>query len=759
VYKNFWGDDNYADTYAMAALDGTGVMAGKSDVLRGEIVKKGIAYQAVWMYVLHEFEDAVDDCLSGNIFDNDAHNAAGDSPHAWDEGWAFYAGSLEGADGSGSGQMIHTLAEKRCKDFGTCASGITGAAKVNTKALADTELGRDKILASDCYGADVQFHKIVDQMTVPLIQGMLKYAFKSDPANAQGSCPTGVCDKAWAEGWAFAAAVLPRLHFCSKAVAEHVKANLDTNATAPMKDGFALLKTHVESTYPCLGITCADVGAFQTSAGVYTGMDACTDPTPTTETVTDTDGYMSGVTFAMIAGYLPATNVVPHAKVDLDMKEISDAVASSNSFNFAQAKFVYQNGGGGLCTQADIDAGGAGNPCTGQTTNDAKGNSVKGSGAIRTLQGFATSGAAKMSTEKWWNVYKNYWGDDNYADTYAMAALDGTGVMAGKSNVLRAELVKKGIAYQTVWMYVLHEFEDAIMDCLAGDLFNNDASSSAGDSPHAWDEGWAFYAGSLEGTDGAGKGQMIHQLAEKRCADFGTCCDGTTGPAKANGRALQKARKGRNKILSGDCFTVAKDFDAIVDQMTVPLIQGMLKYAFKADPANSLGSCGDGTCDKEWAEGWAFAAAVLPRLHYCSYEVADLVRGNLDTASAAPMKDGFALLKTHVESTYPCLGITCADVGAFQTSAGVYAGAEACTDTVIITGGEADEDDGCPTATSTDAPATAGPTSAAPTTADTTAAPTKAATAAPAATDEPKTAVVDSYAFAALSVFVVGLNA
>merc|ERR1719331_3275562 len=234
------------------------------------------------------------------------------------------------------------------------------------------------------------------------------------------------------------------------------------------------------------------------------------------------------------------------------MKEISDAIG--NSYDFTQAKFVYQNGGGGLCTQADIDGAVAGDSCAGKTTADAKGNSVKGSGSIRTLQGFATSGAAKMSSEKWWNVYKNFWGDDNYADTYAMAALDGTGVMAGKSDVLRGEIVKKGIAYQAVWMYVLHEFEDAVDDCLAGDIFNNDAHNSAGDSPHAWDEGWAFYAGSLEGTDGSGKGQMIHQLAEKRCADFGTCEDGRAGPANANRRALDSVELGRDKILVGQCF-------------------------------------------------------------------------------------------------------------------------------------------------------------------------------------------------------------
>merc|ERR1719271_271399 len=175
----------------MAALEGTGMYASASNNMRAQVAKKGIAYQAVWMYVLHEFEDAIADCLAGDIYDNEASNAAGDSPHAWDEGWAFYAGSLEGTDGSGSGQMIHQLAEKRCKDFGTCTDGRDGNALANLNALKFAELGRDEILMSNCHGADLQYHAIVDQMTVPLIQGMLKYAFKADPANDQGSCSSG----------------------------------------------------------------------------------------------------------------------------------------------------------------------------------------------------------------------------------------------------------------------------------------------------------------------------------------------------------------------------------------------------------------------------------------------------------------------------------------------------------------------------------------------------------------------------------------
>merc|ERR1719482_665079 len=172
-----------------------------------------------------------------------------------------------------------------------------------------------------------------------------------------------------------------------------------------------------------------------------------------------------------------------------------------------------------------------------------------------------------------------------------------------------------------------------------------------------------------------GSGVMMHTLAEKRCQDFGTCKDGRAGAAGANTKALQLAEMGRDKILIRDCSTVQTEYDKIVDQMTVPLIQGMLKYAYKADPAvaSSCATAGD-DCDKAWAEGWSFAAAVLPRLNYCSTaanDVAALVRANLDVAQTAgsQMSDGYAKLKEKVESLYPCMGITCVDVGAFQTSA------------------------------------------------------------------------------------------
>ena len=94
--------------------------------------------------------------------------------------------------------------------------------------------------------------------------------------------------------------------------------------------------------------------------------------------------------YERIALYEPETDVTTHAMVDLDMAEINDKVGSAD---FAGALFVYENGGGGLCSAGDISSAVSGDSCFEKTTSDAKGNSVKGSGAIRTLLGFATCGS------------------------------------------------------------------------------------------------------------------------------------------------------------------------------------------------------------------------------------------------------------------------------------------------------------------------------------------------------------------------------
>merc|ERR1719316_339120 len=110
------------------------------DDVRVQCAKKGTAYMNSWMYAIREFEDAIDDCTSGDL----TANALSSGPvHAWDEGVAFYTGSLMVFDDllagnlptlDKKGKLAYTLGNKRCKNFHTCGpdgNEFYGEAKAN----------------------------------------------------------------------------------------------------------------------------------------------------------------------------------------------------------------------------------------------------------------------------------------------------------------------------------------------------------------------------------------------------------------------------------------------------------------------------------------------------------------------------------------------------------------------------------------------------------------------------------------------------
>ena len=369
------------------------------------------------------------------------------------------------------------------------------------------------------------------------------------------------------------------------------------------------------------------------------------------------------------------------------MAEFETQCGLKTAAGFTEALRIYEKGGNGTCAVANANGAGC-------AAGAAYGNSRK-SDSIRTLKGFATKNynTAKLRGTDGGNygeqlppIYACYWNDWTWADSF---------VTNSYSNVKdngRAELMKKGANYQAVWMYVLHELEDAIGDCYAGDIYSDDCAPDGtagpcGGAPHAWDEGWAFYAGSQVAATAADAvmddGTLIWELAEKRGKDFGTTY--ATGPATVNVNLLAKFIEGRDRIIAGQCLEAEPIVDEIIKQMSIPLIQGTLKYAYNSDPKTTTGYCtadADKTaltstadCAKAWAEGWAFAAAILPRIDQCSATAAATIKTNIEISASKPMAGGFAAVKTAMESTYPCLGITCADVGA-------YTGTTVCTDPV-----------------------------------------------------------------------------
>ena len=189
----------------------------------------------------------------------------------------------------------------------------------------------------------------------------------------------------------------------------------------------------------------------------------------------------------------------------------------------------------------------------------------------------------------------------------------------------------------------------------------------------------------LAGKDGSGDGTMLYNLADKRCENFGTCgAEGgaTSGISQVNSELGALFASGRNLLQQGNCSAVRPVVDQIVSLMTVPLVQGALRYAYKNSGA------AQGASPKNAAEGATFAAAVLPLVHHCNTASAAVVSANLKfglfpdglTVDTGRYSD-FPAVKAAFEDVYECLGITCAQVGGLLNGAtgSAYTGAEKCT--------------------------------------------------------------------------------
>jgi len=158
--------------------------------------------------------------------------------------------------------------------------------------------------------------------------------------------------------------------------------------------------------------------------------------------------------------------VAPHSKIDLD---VADLIAAVGAGNMTAAAAAYNTGG----------------------------NSVKGSGTVRTLAGFVNS-------DKYMGAYQAqqfaYHGDDSYGKTHfdAMVAADTTP---------SATAFATAVIFLTVKPYVFYELYDGLADCINGNMNANY------DSVHAWDEGVAFFAGSTAVADTAGENSLYQMIA------------------------------------------------------------------------------------------------------------------------------------------------------------------------------------------------------------------------------------------------------
>lgn len=175
---------------------------------------------------------------------------------AWDEAVALYTGSVPKTAGEYSGYLLYTLAQTECKSFGTC--NRDGMADVNSKVFENFEKGKRHLGRGKCRAAEVIVKRIVELMTVPLVQGVLRSAHALDVHDDHQGMIQG-------QAAAFAASLLPILNSCSEPNASIIHDDL-APGKGP-KGSYEVIRAALERSYGCLGITCEDVGGLLDPSG------------------------------------------------------------------------------------------------------------------------------------------------------------------------------------------------------------------------------------------------------------------------------------------------------------------------------------------------------------------------------------------------------------------------------------------------------------------------------------------------------------
>ena len=184
-----------------------------------------------------------------------------------------------------------------------------------------------------------------------------------------------------------------------------------------------------------------------------------------------------------------------------------------------------------------------------------------------------------------------------------------------------------------------------------------------------WDLAVAQYTGGLvqpilDQPQGYESGLLFYGLADELCQDFSTCGingDDVEGTSAINRNMMQHFQSGRIFLEKNVCDMADLSYGQIVHLMTVPLIQGTLRSAYRLQYTHQ----GD---QEEKGRGVAFMASILPDLFSCSSSDADLVYNELNLSSGK-IPD-FQKIKAAFERNYMCLSVSCEDVGGLLDESG-----------------------------------------------------------------------------------------
>ena len=235
------------------------------------------------------------------------------------------------------------------------------------------------------------------------------------------------------------------------------------------------------------------------------------------------------------------------------------------------------------------------------------------------------------------------------------------------------------IVLLTVWMTVVGTMETAIHKCQVGTCETEICPEPPG--VQEWDSAVAYYAGSALVDPATTLGNLLFAYADLRCQDMKTC--GTTGNLRQgtslmNVYIFREFQRGQQHLVEGRCDLADTAKKQILQLMQVPLIQGAIRYAHMVEGEMKLGDI-----EKHDAEAAGYALAVLPLVHACSPEDAQIIYNNLKPKSPTSVK--FEEVKSAFERNYNCMNVKCSHVGGiYDDKTGEWkVGAEPCNDVMV----------------------------------------------------------------------------
>jgi hypothetical protein len=237
----------------------------------------------------------------------------------WDKAVAFYTGSRIADNPTYYGNLLHALADERCPTMTTCSDtrdmgASRPTSKVNIEIFNYFKAGQEMLLNNECEATRPIKERIVQLMSVPLIQSTLRFAhiLENESQTSSGHV---------AEGAVFAASVLPIVHHCNEDDAAIIYDNMQISATPSVI--FSEVKAAFEKNYECMGITCADIGGIysEDDKAYKLGTGPCLDKS--TRGKNSEAGKIAGLSILgiAIAGFIVVMatwSVKPRARPELE---------------------------------------------------------------------------------------------------------------------------------------------------------------------------------------------------------------------------------------------------------------------------------------------------------------------------------------------------------------------------------------------------------------------------------------------------------